>query len=522
MKTKFRALSLLLALTLAVSLLPGAVFAESAPWYGEAMAWAQRREIVLPEADPFSPLTRGQAYALLCSAAGGEDTLPWAAETGLLPDGEGPLSQVPVTRADLAVLLYRRAQYMGAGAPESGLSAYSDSDLVPEQAVPAFAWLTEKGVVNGIDGALAPDRPCTLAEAVTMLFRYGGDRSVECFVDSVSRHGNAHLSLSSDALHAAGFEPGDMVTVLVGEAEYVMPIGTSYSDVNPGEPLLLDKGGELSLCVNLRSFAEMAGLDDSPAGTAVTVSLAEKAGYLREYQVRSMVYTDDRGDYPSDEVFCNFRPVNMGRLKENILYRAASAVDNGRGRAALADALYEKAGIRTAVDLADSEEAIAAAVAAEGFASPYYRSLFEAGAVVTCGALGVDFTAETFRRQLADDLRAMSLREGPYLIHCLEGKDRTGFALMLLEALTGASYEEMLADYMLSFVNYYHLERDSTQYGALLRSNAAYLFLVLSGEEQLLSPEETDWERAAAAYLTGSGMTEAEIAALRSCLEANP
>ena len=38
----------------------------------------------------------------------------------------------------------------------------------------------------------------------------------------------------------------------------------------------------------------------------------------------------------------------------------------------------------------------------------------------------------------------MASHEGPYLIHCTEGKDRTGFVSALLECLIGAGAESYL------------------------------------------------------------------------------
>lgn len=514
MKIIGKGLSLLLAVLMAFSLLPGAAFAQGSPWYAQAMEWAETKALVIEDAVPTSPVTRSQAIDLV------QNAVELDADVLLWPQKEDAPSQALVTRAQMAALLYRCVQQLGGGLVPGDAPAlnFSDADAVPEEAAEAFAYLTERHIVNGIAGTLAPQKVCTLAEAVAMVYRYAGDRSVLCTVGGISRHGNVYLDLSPDALGDAGFEPGDRVTVTVGDAEYTMPVGTGYSDVNPGEMVLVVKGDEISLCVNLRSFAGQTGLDEASVGTPVTISMAGKAACLRQYQARKLIYTDAREDYASDEIFCNFRPVNMGRLGTNILYRAASAVDNGRGRAALCDALYARAGIRTVVNLSDSGEGIESMLAAEGFASPYYKSLYEAGNVITSGTLGVDFTAESFRHMLADDLRAMSAHEGPYLIHCLEGKDRTGFAVMLLEALMGASYEEMLDDYMLSFVNYYHLEKDSSQYTALLQSNARYLFRTFAGLEDASLPAEADYEQAAVQYLTDSGMTETEIAALRACL----
>ena len=71
--------------------------------------------------------------------------------------------------------------------------------------------------------------------------------------------------------------------------------------------------------------------------------------------------------------------------------------------------------------------------------------------------MGVDFAAEEFNAKLKTGLVYLIDNEGPYLIHCNEGKDRAGFVAALLEALGGAEAEEIVEDYMLSYENYYHV-----------------------------------------------------------------
>ena len=45
----------------------------------------------------------------------------------------------------------------------------------------------------------------------------------------------------------------------------------------------------------------------------------------------------------------------------------------------------------------------------------------------------------------------MIVHEGPYLIHCFAGVDRTGFVTALLEALMGTSLKEICRDYLSAF-----------------------------------------------------------------------
>jgi protein tyrosine phosphatase len=45
----------------------------------------------------------------------------------------------------------------------------------------------------------------------------------------------------------------------------------------------------------------------------------------------------------------------------------------------------------------------------------------------------------------------MIKHNGPYLIHCNAGNDRTGFVIAIIEGLMGAGIKEILYDYLLSF-----------------------------------------------------------------------
>lgn len=45
---------------------------------------------------------------------------------------------------------------------------------------------------------------------------------------------------------------------------------------------------------------------------------------------------------------------------------------------------------------------------------------------------------------------ALARTDGPTLVHCLAGKDRTGLAVALLHALTGVHRDDLMADYLLT------------------------------------------------------------------------
>ena len=56
--------------------------------------------------------------------------------------------------------------------------------------------------------------------------------------------------------------------------------------------------------------------------------------------------------------------------------------------------------------------------------------------------MGTSFDTEEFRNKLAEGLRFFAAHEGPYAVHCQEGRDRTGVVAVLLECFMGAGYDE--------------------------------------------------------------------------------
>lgn len=82
----------------------------------------------------------------------------------------------------------------------------------------------------------------------------------------------------------------------------------------------------------------------------------KKVEYKSVTSALKLRYTDVRSNYASDEVFANFRNVKVGDIKDNILYRGASPIDNSRKRAKYANNLIEKANIQYDVDLSDSDD----------------------------------------------------------------------------------------------------------------------------------------------------------------------
>lgn len=331
-------------------------------------------------------------------------------------------------------------------------------------------------------------------------------------VNAVSKYGNVGTDIYADVFVGAGYAVGDILKVTVGDTTVEAPFGTGYSNVDTGNVIVLTDTSTdtIAAAINMGNFSGTYGAVE---GTAITFSMGEKEGYLEEYTIRNIdaLRTNVREDYASDEVFANFRGVKMGDMAEGKLYRASSPANPELGRNAYSDALIEKAGVKTVLNLADDEETLKGY---EGYAESYYSTLN-----VVALNMGVDFAAEDFAEKLKTGLEYMIANEGPYLVHCTEGKDRAGFVTMLLECLMGGTAREITEDYMLSYENYYHVEKGSDRWNRIAQSNVVANLLKLTGAEDEKALAKADLVKAAETYLTETvGLTAEQVESLKTAL----
>ena len=355
---------------------------------------------------------------------------------------------------------------------------------------------------------------------------------IEADIREIQKYGNLVLTISGTSLLEMGYEYGDIASVTIAGQTCDMPVVSNYSDVDNGNMLCRviasDNPDEdaVILAINMGDLASTLGiatkttLEEDPGfrwdynegyDDALTVSIAmgEKGGYADEYMIHQLVRSEVREDYPdlTDEQYANFRNVATTGMGPYVLYRSSSPVNPMINRNREADAAVNAAGIRTVMNLADNEETMKGY---EGYAETYYSDLD-----VIALNLSVDFTAEDFRAGLAEGFRFLASHEGPYLIHCTEGKDRAGFTSAVLECLMGASADEVTADYMVTYANYYGVQLGTEQYDVIVRSNIAKSLATAFDIENIY---DADLAAEAEDYLLEIGLSREEIDALKDCL----
>ena len=361
-------------------------------------------------------------------------------------------------------------------------------------------------------------------------------KTLDSSVKDIQKYGNLVLSITKSDMDSIGAEYGDVFTVDLGDQVLEAPYCTSYSDVEIGDLVLRNDGDGIILAINMGDFASSYGIatkvsnpdktyqwvfEEGKKLEDITLSLilTGKGEYRDQYLIHQLSRTNEREDYSSDAVFANFREIVGGNLGSGALYRSSSPVNNEIGRAKYADELVSLNNVRSVMNLADNREAIEGYFKEEDFASPYYKTLYENGQVIALN-MGVSFKTREFQNGLVEGLTFLSKNEGPYLVHCNEGKDRAGFTSALLSALMGLTYDEIASDYMTSYENYYHVEKGTEQYEAVKRSNIDSMLSFIAGVETK-DLENVDLAAKAEEFLIAIGMEKSDIDTLKSKLSKN-
>lgn len=175
----------------------------SGAWYYDAVSFVYKRGLMAGTGDNlFSPnvtTSRGMIVTILyrldgspsASSAGftdvtsGQwytDAVNWAAANDIVAGyGNGLFGpNDTVTREQMAVILYRYAQYKGYDTSASNsLNGYTDVGGVSSWALTAMQWANAEGLINGTSGTtLSPTNGATRAEVAQILMRF-----CENFVD---------------------------------------------------------------------------------------------------------------------------------------------------------------------------------------------------------------------------------------------------------------------------------------------------------------------------------------------------
>ena len=333
-------------------------------------------------------------------------------------------------------------------------------------------------------------------------------------------YGGVFIDLSIDEFNALGFAFGDSLDISFDNGTtledipyysgYFCPIDALLAIGYPGSPHV-----KIARSYGDSTWEEFQLTDSSK----VTVTLNEKAKYLGTQELNELEYSYSREDYDSDAEYANFREVKGGTLREKGFYRSSSPCDNQINRASYANNLTKENGVKFVINLADDEDNYLLNTLANGFDWAYYDGIYHDGNVLFL-CLDANYRSDAFAKSVSDAFLEMTNHDGPCLIHCVEGKDRTGFVCTVLLALADASADQITDDYMETYKNFYGVtkESDPEKYDAILQNVDGFMYCICDAEEG--TPIDTlDLKSGAENYLRKGGLNDDQIAKIEAYIK---
>ncbi len=339
--------------------------------------------------------------------------------------------------------------------------------------------------------------------------------SVVASISKDNKFSSCIVGLTEEEFLNKGFTLGDSLTIEFSNGYKLedIPYFNGYY-VKTGSAVVVSYPGynSVSITYNNQGIWDQAALKESDT---VTITLVEKGKYLTTQEALSQSYSNELKDYTDKYEFANFRAMSGGALKTNLVFRGASPCDNSHNRASTVDSILEEYNITYNIDLADSETNMTNYLNNTSYSFPYTKKLYEdfnVSLLSLSSSYEADYYKQAVVRGLSEAL-AKSDSNSKIYIHCMEGKDRTGFVCLLIEALCGASYSELEKDYMQTYYNYYKISKENNKdkYDAIvsLYFNSFLESLHQTSDVEVL--KSASFVDDAKRYLTSGGMSEEKI-----------
>ncbi len=293
-----------------------------------------------------------------------------------------------------------------------------------------------------------------------------------------------YLDVTLKDFESIGIVPGDDVRVEYSGGTIIAMLSNFYNGIPSYMPYITYDKGIANMGLFNGVIRETVKLDE---GDTLTLSREGKNKYVDKMPKFLAGFSEDPADYASLEVFSNFRELSGGDIAPDSVYRSASPWTAGT-RSAYADDFYRTQEIDYMICMdMDAEKAESYS---KEFPDAYVSELFREGKVI-CKQLHP--SNHSHPEDCRFVLEAFLETDGKVGLFCKWGKDRTGIYLAVLEGLAGATYDEIVADYMMSFCNYYGIEVGSEEYETvkeILISRNLYLF---EHPELIDHLEKVDW-----------------------------
>ena len=340
--------------------------------------------------------------------------------------------------------------------------------------------------------------------------------SVTGTVTGISSYNQPKLDVKADVLFDAGLPLGSEFDICVGDTLYTDAIfmedylGLFMFDIYVN----VESDGYVSIGC-------MGKLITADTGTEVTLTHTGTSDRYNSTPLYNGGSVDDRSHYPSDAAFANFFEVTGGELKSGILYRSFSPLYDPakQSRSTYVNELAEQADIQYDIALSYNDASVQKAVES---LDGYCITLCKDGQYV---APGMGYLYFQDKEKTKTVLMSILDNDGAYLIHCNVGRDRTGYMILLLQALCRCTPEEMQACEAMAFNNLYNIETGSKEHNAVIHSTYDRNMYLIANYDKIPDIFVIDWKNidvtgvdtytAAYSYCTDYlGMTDEQVSGI--------
>ncbi len=322
--------------------------------------------------------------------------------------------------------------------------------------------------------------------ACTMMSDIGNEHrsAITALVDGFDSYGDLTLTVTEEELQSIGVTYGDDIR-LESETDSFLAMYIISNKGVPSYSAFISFDGDKA-CLGFFNL-DARNCTDLNEGDVVTLSREGRNPNYDKIPNYLKGYTDDPEDYDSPIVFSNFREVRGGDLIPDYMYRSASPWNAGN-RSPLADDYLKEYGVEFMICLNLNEDEVAKQV--EKNPDAYASDLFKEGKVLSHR---LHSAIHLYPHDCEFVIESLLKAEGKIGIFCTQGKDRTGLHCAVLEGLAGATYDEILDDFMESICNYYHIEKGSEEYDIVSKMYPERVFYLFAHPELIPHPEKIDW-----------------------------
>jgi hypothetical protein len=312
---------------------------------------------------------------------------------------------------------------------------------------------------------------------------------IECSVDRFNEFGCAVLTVDMRSMDSLEAPYGTDLYVEFNGSTYTAIFVQDYSGVPSFSMFVSFIGAQKEYVVGVFNGHFSEGHSIS-VGDTVRLSVAGPNPYYSRLPNYLAGYSNSREDYPSDQVFANYRMLGGGDMAEDKVYRCSTPWGL-YGRGELSDEYLSEVGVERLIGMDRSMEEIADVVKKKG--DLYSSHLFLDGKVST---RFLSPSVHSHPEEIGWVIDRILDSDGSVGLFCKLGKDRTGIYCLILQALAGATLEEATDEFMLSFTNFYWIMKGTDEYDAVYETNLFRILYLFQHPELIDSMLDIDWSKA--------------------------